>query len=521
MDVVIPFRHSPHEDEELRYVLRSMERHFIAAGAPGTPGNKPAAEAGKVWILGDRPAWLTADRRVAEHVPHEALSKPFRFRTPVRNYFLLTFLGAVIPELSAEYVQATDDSVLLAPVNAEFLRRPRAFEDLAKATTRGRGLWRDSLWRTYDTLLRLGYPGVNYESHILHVLQRKWVWSAYRDFADFASEDPHFGLVGPTAIFNYRMKHEPFEPTWLLKEGKFIGFYQHGVTGADPGCEVPGLSRDIPVPPATQLLTEQIRALCAGKTFLNFDDASFTIAMHAFLDEEFSEPSRFEKEEASVAGWGDLDSLAIDTSDLADEWSSWAASWPEIIMRTRDQLPQILNHLQLVGEGVELGTVRGEFADSLLQNWKGKRLQCIAPWLEGEQNYSDAGYLPQSIHDQNCLAAFDRLSKHGNRCQVRRLDSSTAVALFVDASLDFVYVDASYSGANLKEDLRIWAPKIRPGGLLCGNNYLDGVLPSGRFEVKSTVDAWAEASGLEIKTSGEPDWRSWFIRLPLVESRGS
>jgi hypothetical protein len=287
VDIVIPFRHSSHEDEELKYVLRSIERNF--------------AEVGKAWILGDRPEWLTADRTVAEHVPHQAVCKPFRFRTPVRNYFLLTFLGSLIPELSSEYVQAMDDSVLLAPIDAEFLRRPRAFEDLTKLKTRGQGPWRDSLWRTHDTLLRLGYPAINYESHILHVMYRKWVWEAYCEFADFISEDPHFGFVGPTAIFNYRMRHEPFEPTWLLDEGKYIGFYSHGVAGVSPSerPEVPGLAVDNPLPPAPQLLTEQIRALCAGKTFLNFDDASFTIAMHQFLDEEFPEPSRFEQEDAS------------------------------------------------------------------------------------------------------------------------------------------------------------------------------------------------------------------------------
>ena len=119
-------------------MLRSVERHF--------------AEAGKVWILGDRPEWLTADKRVAEHVPHEAVCRPFRLRTPVRSYFLLTFLGSVIPELSAEYVQAMDDSVLLAPVDAAFLRKPRALEDMTKVESRGRGLWKDSLWRTHDTV---------------------------------------------------------------------------------------------------------------------------------------------------------------------------------------------------------------------------------------------------------------------------------------------------------------------------------------------------------------------------------
>lgn len=504
MDILIPFRHSAHEDEELRYVLRSVERHF--------------AEAGKVWILGDRPAWLTADRGVAEHVPHEAMSRPFRLRTPVRNYFLLTFLGSVIPELTAEYVQAMDDSVLLAPVDAEFLRRPRAFEDLSQVETRGRGAWKDSLWRTHDGLVRLGYPGVNYESHIPHVMHRKWVWNAYRDFADFVSEDPHFGFVGPTAIFNYRMKHEPFVPTWLLEEEKFIGFYQHGVTGAtrDVQRQVPGLAPETPLPPAPQLLCEQIRAICADKTFLNFDDASFTIAMHQFLDEEFAEPSRFERCEESVPGWGEIAILSESAESLSEDWNAWSNVWPEIIMRTRNDFPRVLNQLQLTGEGAEVGTLRGEFAVRILQTWEGKKLHCIDAWAEAlaDESYQDINNVPQSIHDDNFAVARARLAEFGGRCQIHRMTSQEGAARFADGTLDFVYLDARHYRSAVVEDLELWSPKIRPGGILCGHDYLDGVLPSGHFEVKSSVDAWALERGVEIKCSGEAVFRSWFIRLP-------
>lgn len=497
VDILIPFRHSAHEDEELRYVLRSIERYF--------------AEAGKAWILGDRPVWLTTDRRVAEHVPHEAVSKPFRFRTPVRSYFLLTFLGSVVPELPSEYVQAMDDSVLLAPVDAEFLRKPRALEDLSKLPDRGEGLWRESLWRTYDMLQRLGYPAINYESHILHLMHRKWVWNAYREFADFASEDPHFGFVGPTAIFNYRMKHEPFEPTWLLDEGKFIGFYAHGISGASPDQRdmLPGLAADIPLPPGPQLLTEQIRALCEGKTFLNFDDASFTIAMHQFLDEKFPEPSRFERVDDA---WTDLQCFT-DSNDTGTQHLE-PYDWPEIIMPVREDFPKVLNQLDLKGEGVEVGTLCGAFAEALLQAWQGQRLHCVDPWTEQlDTTNHDINNAPQAVHDRNHAETQRRLARFGERAKIHRLSSADAVRLFADASLDFVYLDARHDRAGIEEDLTLWAPKIRPGGILCGHDYVDGVLPSGRFEVKSAVDAWALERGLEIKSSGEPIWRSWFIRI--------
>ncbi len=89
-DVLVLFRHSQHGDEELRYTLRSAERFVEGLG--------------KVWILGDRPEWLTSDRTVEERVERQYLARPFRFKVPVRNAYLLTLLGSLIPELSSEFL---------------------------------------------------------------------------------------------------------------------------------------------------------------------------------------------------------------------------------------------------------------------------------------------------------------------------------------------------------------------------------------------------------------------------------
>lgn len=491
MDVVIPFRHSSQDDEELRYTLRSYERHLKGLG--------------KVWLLGDRPTWLTEDAAIIEHVPHEQLVRGFGFRTPVRSYFLLTFLGSVISELSPEYVQGMDDAVLLEPVDSAFLRIPRAVEDLERADRRGRGPWRDSLWFTHDSLLRLGYPGVNYEAHIPLVYRRSWVWDAYCTFADFVSEDPLFGMVGPTAIFNYRMRHEPFQPTWLLEEGRFIGIYGDRVMGANPDAlKRAGIG---PAQPGELLLQEQIRALCEGKAFLNFDETGFSVAMHQFLEELFPEPSRFERPESE-----DEESVWRASPSGAD----FAQNWPPIIMSQREDFPAQLNRWGLVGEGAEVGTLEGRFAATLLKTWRGRRLHCVDPWkaTPNDRAYLDVNNVSQMEHDRNYRAATRLLASYGDRCRIHRLPSAEAVKHFSERSLDFVYLDGRHYRAGVEEDLTLWAPLVRSGGVLCGHDYLDGDLPSGRFAVKSAVDAFAKARGLAVGCSGEPLWRSWFIRMP-------
>jgi hypothetical protein len=128
--------------------------------------------------------------------------------------------------------------------------------------------------------------------------------------------------------------------------------------------------------------------------------------------------------------------------------------------------------------------------------------------------YVDIGNVAQAQHEQNYQETVRRLHPFGDRCVIHRQTSQQAAAEFRDRALDFVYLDARHYRDALLEDLELWAPKIRHGGILAGHDYLDGTLPSGRFEVKSTVDHWAAARRLTVNCSGESVWRSWFIQMP-------
>ena len=63
-------------------------------------------------------------------------------------------------------------------------------------------------------------------------------------------------------------------------------------------------------------------------------------------------------------------------------------------------------------------------------------------------------------------------------------------------------------------DLACWTPRIKPGGILAGHDYLDELRPQGQYGVKRTVDEWAAAHQLPVWVSEEPDFPSWFVRLP-------
>jgi hypothetical protein len=65
----------------------------------------------------------------------------------------------------------------------------------------------------------------------------------------------------------------------------------------------------------------------------------------------------------------------------------------------------------------------------------------------------------------------------------------------------------------VREDLRLWAPKICAGGVIGGHDYLDGDRPSGKYGVKRAVDEFAGEYGFKVVVTREPDWPSWYIRV--------
>lgn len=183
-----------------------------------------------------------------------------------------------------------------------------------------------------------------------------------------------------------------------------------------------------------------------------------------------------------------------------------------VYLRSRAELPHVLNARGLLGEGAEIGVLRGEFSELLLDQWRGRRLHSVDPWKEyagGE--YQDNKNVPQSRQDELHAETLRRLQRFGPRSSVVRGDSREAAARFEDGRLDFVYIDAQHHYEAACEDIALWHPKVRKGGLLAGHDYLDGWLNGCRYGVRRAVDEFAHRHGLSVVVSHEPVYRSWLI----------
>jgi hypothetical protein len=82
-------------------------------------------------------------------------------------------------------------------------------------------------------------------------------------------------------------------------------------------------------------------------------------------------------------------------------------------------------------------------------------------------------------------------------------DSVSASQLFAGASLEWVHLDARHDYASVKADIEAWLPKVKPGGWLSGDDYVEEKWP----EVVKAVNETLPRAKLWV----DQQWR--FIKL--------
>lgn len=196
-------------------------------------------------------------------------------------------------------------------------------------------------------------------------------------------------------------------------------------------------------------------------------------------------------------------------------------------LKTRSDLGLHLNNLGLLGEGVELGTYEGEFAEQILRNWRGEKLWLVDSWCYLD-DYLDSYNGSDEVMQARYELAMRRLQCFRSRVGWLRERTEIGVSRFQDETLDFIYVDANHSYFHALNDLRLWYPKVKRGGLISGHDYFDALAddsfePSSfgswpkelltSYGVKSAVTEFAKDLGVEVSVIIE-DLPTWFFRKP-------
>jgi len=177
----------------------------------------------------------------------------------------------------------------------------------------------------------------------------------------------------------------------------------------------------------------------------------------------------------------------------------------------REDWGEFLTSLGLIGEAVEIGTHKADLAVAILSKWHGT-LHCVDPWAQLPEyawaqlpEYADKTITLRN-RDIDYQTAMTRLAPFMDHCRIHRAKSEDVVGQFTDASLDFVYIDGNHKSPWVDQDLELWWPKVKPGGILAGHDYINAAWP----DVLKAVDAFVSKRHLSLSYRPEP-WGEWWI----------
>jgi hypothetical protein len=157
------------------------------------------------------------------------------------------------------------------------------------------------------------------------------------------------------------------------------------------------------------------------------------------------------------------------------------------------------------GWGAEIGVDRGSLSSYLLREMPDLHLTMVDTWtvFPTDSEYTKSGdTITQQTQEQRDAAMQEALRvTPADRRLVLRMTSKEAAALTPNQSLDFVVLDADRSYEGISNDLRLWPPKVKPGGLVCVHDYAHPSFPS--WGVKQAVDEFAEKNGKTVELGAD------------------
>lgn len=158
----------------------------------------------------------------------------------------------------------------------------------------------------------------------------------------------------------------------------------------------------------------------------------------------------------------------------------------------------------------EVGVERGHNALDMLEHMEFKKLYLIDHYLP----YADylGGLCPQEVQDWVYAEMFNRLQAFLDKIVLVTRTSKLASALFPDEFFDFVYIDGNHDYDKVKEDMSLWFPKVKVGGVMGGHDFdTRGVT---RQDVAEAVKDFADENTLQYKVftgDQQPQFSDWVI----------
>lgn len=167
-----------------------------------------------------------------------------------------------------------------------------------------------------------------------------------------------------------------------------------------------------------------------------------------------------------------------------------AATSPVRVTAGRADLSRLCAALGFT-DGAEIGVWKGKWSARLCKDNPALHMRCVDLWATYDA-YGDSRNRADALAAAHAEAVAV-LAPY--RCTILREASVDAAKGIPDGSLDFVYIDANHGEAFVTADLEAWVPKVRPGGIVAGHDYLWRP-ERPHIQVKAAVDRYVRAHAI-------------------------
>ncbi len=170
--------------------------------------------------------------------------------------------------------------------------------------------------------------------------------------------------------------------------------------------------------------------------------------------------------------------------------------------------PWLLSLCASGGKVIEIGVWQGNFSREILDTIHPSELHLVDPWkfeIPWEPDprfYLASRAICKTFDDMDLIAENVRKRFAGDpRVIIHHNFSEKEAGDFADESFDWIYIDGCHSYRQVKLDLELYYPKVKIGGILCGDDYSWGPeYNNPQYPVKVAVNEFAADYHLVVNT---------------------
>jgi len=164
----------------------------------------------------------------------------------------------------------------------------------------------------------------------------------------------------------------------------------------------------------------------------------------------------------------------------------------------------LLDLLPKSSVGAEIGVHLGDFSQGILDSISPKELHLIDPWEHQTSSvykrawYGGGAKGGQFEMDERYSSVSKRFDQYirSEQVKVHRGYSTDILQQFPDQYFDWVYIDGNHLYEYVKKDLELSLQKVKLGGYITGDDYIEGGWWEGG--VKKAVDEFAKNQAVQL-----------------------